>query len=181
MNIKDLSQEEQQLLNTDFGDLEKEAAARLQQVEEMYGYGHDKLASEIADGIDELVKVAEEEEKEEEDEDEGKMDDESEKSAAEFGAFIERGVFDGLSKLGSDRHNDPMYYFYPFMEEKIAAGGAAAALKRVKSMGSAGLDKAKGLGAKGIDYVKKNPKVVGAAGAGYLGGRIMSEVGRKKD
>lgn len=125
MQVK-LSQEEAQLLEIDFGEeIEKQAAARAEAISEAYEYGFDKHASVIADQMD---KVAEEDEDEDEDKDEDEeMDEESEKAAAELGAFIERGFFDGLRKLGSERHENELYYLAPFLAEKIAAGKAKAA------------------------------------------------------
>ena len=126
-----LSQEQQELLNTDFGDFEKEAEARLEVVQEMYAYGHNKIAHDIASNIEELIKQAEEDEEKEEKEDKKEeMDEESEKAAAEMGAFIERGVFDGLCKLGQENHQDPTFYLLPFIEEKVAKAGGFAAVKQ---------------------------------------------------
>lgn len=125
-----LSAQEQALLNTDFGeDMEKSAAERVSACNEAYAYGFAKLAAEAADAKDEEDK--EEERKEEKKE---KMDEESEKAAAELGAFIERGFFDGLRKEGSDRHGDELYYIEPLILDKIAAAkgkATAAAAKRL--------------------------------------------------
>ena len=72
-------------------------------------------------------------EDEEEDEEKKASDDEFEKAAAELGSFIERGMFDTLTKLGSERHEDPMHYFYPYIEEKVAAKGAKGAIDKMWS------------------------------------------------
>lgn len=123
MRFQDLSPADQKLLNTDLGDFEKEAAAELALADEMYAVGFEKLAAETADYLEELY--ASEKTASEGNE---SMDDESEKRAHDLAAFIERGYFDGLRKLGSERYNDEMAYLYPFIEEKIAAEGARAAL-----------------------------------------------------
>lgn len=136
MRYEDLSPEDQKLLNTDLGDFEKEAAARLQLANEMYEVGFNKLATETADNLDAYyAKVAEEEVVD----DSIQLDSESEKVAQELGAFIEKGYVDGLRKLGAERHGDEMAYLVPFLEEKIAAKGAKAFLhsfgKKMKSWG----------------------------------------------
>jgi len=78
------------------------------------------------------------------------LDEESEKKAAELGAFIERGMFDELTKLGSQRHGDAMYYYYPYMEEKVAQIGAeeklaawADIVAKARSLGSSAKGKLK--------------------------------------
>lgn len=127
MNFAELSAEDQQLVQTDLGDFDKLAAQQLAIADEMYTVGFEKLATETADYLDAMfAKVAEDEK----DKEEEKMDEESEKKAAELGAFIERGYFDGLRKLGSERHGDELAYLMPFIEEKIAASGAKSALSR---------------------------------------------------
>ena len=124
MRFEDLSPEDRKLVQTDLGDFDKEAAEKLATVNEMYEVGFLKLASETADNLDRIAaastqtKVATE----------AKMDKGSEKVAAEYGAFIERGFFDGLCKLGQERHGDELYYIMPFIEEKVAALGAGKAL-----------------------------------------------------
>lgn len=122
MKLEDLSAQDQALIGTDFGELDKVAGEMVKEAGECYERGFEKTALEIADSLD---KVAEEDDKKE---DEHKLDDESEKKAAQLGAFYERGVFDGLAKLGEARHGDPMHYFMPFIEEKVAEGGMRAAL-----------------------------------------------------
>jgi len=163
MRFEDLSAADQKLLNTDFGDLEKVAADQVAQAQEMYEIGFSKLASQIADQLDaeaaEAEKVAED----------NTLDPESEKLAASLAAFIERGQFDGLRKLGSDRHGNEWHYFLPFVEEKVAAAGGMAYLKNFgnKLKGYAGTagskakdyagkagEKAKEVGGKAKDYHK---------------------------
>lgn len=163
MRFEDLSPEDQRLVETDFGSFEKEAAEQAAVASEMYDTGFFKLASETADYLEELYsqeKVAEEA---------IALDDESEKIAQECGAFIERGFFDGLMKLGQERYNDPMAYIMPFVEEKVAAEGGKAARTL--------LEKAKG-GAKKLwegtkDYHKGALKDIQGKG------RLPYEVGKK--
>jgi len=160
MRYEDLNEYDQELLNTDLGDFEKEAAEKLAEANEVYAYGQEQ-AHAIADQMDYAMAKHAEEEEEEEDDEEEEMDEESEKKAAELGAFIERGLFDELTKLGSERHDDPMHYYYPYMEEKIAQIGAEEKLaawyhelgKRVKDVAGkakgklkAGYEGAKGKG-----------------------------------
>ena len=150
MRYEDLSQYDQALVNTDFGDLEKEAQEKLAEANEVYAYGQEQ-AHLIADQMDEaMAKFASEEEEEEEEEEE--LDEESEKKAAELGAFIERGMFDELTKLGSQRHGDAMYYYYPYMEEKVAQIGAeeklaawADIVKKTKGLAESAKGKLKGV------------------------------------
>jgi len=125
MRFEDLSPADQKLLNTDLGEFEKEAAANVAVADEMYAVGFNKLAQQAADDIE--ASYAAEAEKVAAD---LSMDEESEKTAADLSAFIERGFFDGLRKLGSERYDDEMAYIVPFMEEKIAAEGAAIALAK---------------------------------------------------
>ena len=123
MRYEDLSQYDQELLNTDLGEFEKEATEKLAEANEVYAYGQQQ-AHAIADEMDYAMAKHAEEEEEGEEEEEEEMDEESEKKAAELGAFIERGLFDELIKLGSERHGDPLHYYYPYMEEKVAQIGA---------------------------------------------------------
>jgi len=128
MRFEDLSHEDQALVNTNFGDLEKEASARVQVAQEMYSMGFDKLASATADEMD---KAAAEAAKAECKEDEKEEHDEEKKAASEeCGKIIEKGFFDGLKKLGSERHGNEWHYVLPFVEEKVAAAGMQAALAR---------------------------------------------------
>jgi hypothetical protein len=147
MKFEDLSPEDQKLVNTDLGDFEKEAAARLELANEMYEVGFNKLAAETADSMDEYFsKVASAEEVD----NSISLDSESEKVAQELGAFIEKGYIDGLRKLGEERHGDETVYLMPFLEEKVAAKGAKAWLaglgKKVKGFGEAAKSKAKDVG-----------------------------------
>jgi hypothetical protein len=110
-----LTQQDAQLLSTQFDEeTEKLAEAKANSIQEAYLYGLEKIAKEVADERDE-------EDKKEESKKEEKMDEESEKAAAELGAFIERGFFDGLRKLGSERHGDEGFYLEPFITSKLAA------------------------------------------------------------
>jgi hypothetical protein len=122
----------EELLNTDFGpEIEKLAAEQVQACKDAYNYGCEKLAAEAAEEMDKEEKESKKEDKEEKKE---KMDEESEKAAAELGSFIERGFFDGLRKLGSERHNDEFHYLAPYVEQKIAAAGAEKASKIVEAI-----------------------------------------------
>lgn len=115
-----MSLTEQQVaqLNAQYGEeYVKEAAARLEEVNDAYLYGFSKFAAEVADAKDK------EDAEEKEEKEERKMDEESEKKAAELGAFIERGFFDGLRKLGSDRYGDELHYLAPYVQQKIAEEG----------------------------------------------------------
>jgi len=186
MRYEDLSQYDQALVNTDFGDLEKEAQEKLAEANEVYAYGQEQ-AHLIADQMDEaMAKFASEEEEEEEEEEE--LDEESEKKAAELGAFIERGMFDELTKLGSQRHGDAMYYYYPYMEEKVAQIGAeeklaawADIVAKARSLGSS----AKGLGSsakgklKGVwDAAKEKTR---APREGFMDEMRKAKAGLKSD
>lgn len=123
MKIEELSAEDQALVKTDFGtDLEKVASEQAAVIQEMYQTGFDKLATAAADDMDkaaEQTKIASESE----------LDGEQEKTASELGSFIERGFYDGLRKLGADRHGNEMHYLMPFVEEKVAEAGAHSAMK----------------------------------------------------
>lgn len=127
MKFEDLSAADQKLLNTDLGSFEKEASAHIATCHEMYSTGFNKLASETADYLDALYSAEAEEKVAEE----SMLDGESEKLAEELGSFIERGYFDGLRKLGSERYDDEMAYFFPFIEEKIAEAGSEYALSKL--------------------------------------------------
>jgi hypothetical protein len=131
MKFQDLSAEDQALVRTDFGDMDKVAEGMVKQATECYERGYEKTAAEIADNVDKLAEESKKEEEEEKKEHEEHP--EHEKAAAELGAIYERGVFDGLAKLGSDRHGDPMHYFWPFIEEKVAAAGAHGAVSKFLS------------------------------------------------
>lgn len=163
MRFEELSVEDQKLLNTDLGeDLEKVAAEKVAAANEVYAYGCQQ-GEAIAEELDELYKQAEEEE-DEEDEDEEEEEKTSseiefEKTASELGAFIERGVFDTLTKLGSEKHGDPLHYYYPYIEEKIAkkAGGKAVEgwVKKLMGKVKAGGKKVKEYHKGAISDIKK--------------------------
>jgi len=123
MRFEDLSPEDQALVNTDFGELDKIAEEKVAVATEMYSHGFNDLAEATADEFDKLASAEAEEE-------ELEKDAASDAASAELGALIERGYFDGLKKLGSERHGDSMHYIYPFVEEKVAALGATAATNK---------------------------------------------------
>lgn len=175
MRMEDLSAEQQKLLKTDFGaDIEKVASAQAKLAKEMYANGQ-QIALNIADQMDKEAaeKVASEAVE--------LPDAESEKRAAEMGRFIERGQFDGLRKLGSERHGNEWHYIYPFVEEKVASSAAKAGLNKFRSFmaskGKAVADKAKGAVEKGKDAMKKNPGKA-MAGAGAAGAAAGFAAGR---
>jgi hypothetical protein len=149
MRFEDLSAEDQKLLSTDLGDFEKEAAAEVALAQDMYETGFSKLATETADYLDSLLeKVAEEKEDDKEDD----ADEETKKTASDLGAFIERGFFDGLCKLGQERHNDETYYLVPYLEEKVAENARFKAVGEfMKRMGG----KAKEIPGKAKDFGNK--------------------------
>ena len=173
MRFEDLSPEDQSLLNTDLGeDLEKVAAEKVAAANEVYAYGCQQ-GEAIAAELDELYKQAEEEEDEDEDEDEEEEEEEKsaseiefEKTAAELGAFIERGIFDTLTKLGSEQHGDPLHYYYPYIEEKVAKKGATKAVEGwVKKLWGKTKDYHKGA----VEDIKKGFQSSGKKGGGKKG------------
>lgn len=93
---------------------------------EMFGRGQE-MAVAIADQMDKMAAELAEQEKVAE---ASQLDEESEKLAAVCGAFIERGQFEKLAELGQERHGNPLAYLIPYVEEKVAASGASAAVKR---------------------------------------------------
>jgi len=133
MRFQDLSPADQALVKSDFGEMDKVAAALVAQASECYEYGHDKIALEIADGLEKAAadELAAEEEAEKT---ASEIDPDFDKTAAELGAFTEKGTFDGLAKLGQERYGDPMAYFWPFVEQKIAQVGAQRALEKAASI-----------------------------------------------
>lgn len=181
MKRSDLSAEDLALLNTDFGEMDKEAAAQVELADEMYLTGFDKLATETADAMDQAAAELLEAEKVASEED--ALDEESEKMASELSCFIERGFFDGLRKLGSERHDDELHYLMPYIEEKVAATGAKALLGKfrdrvkginVKGMGAKAKElgaKAKNMGGKAVDGVSNYHKDMGAKAKAAVTGK----------
>lgn len=129
MKREDLSAEDQKLLSTDFGDLDKVAAEQVKVANEMYEAGVD-MAQATADGMDKAA--AEDEAKEDDEDDEG--DESEKKAAADYGNIITEGFLDKLAALGEERHGNPDHYFMPFIEEKVAEAGARAALQKFAGM-----------------------------------------------
>jgi hypothetical protein len=148
MKFEALSKEDQALLNTKFPEeLEKEASAEVGRANELYAVGFEKMASGAADELDKSAEEEEEEEKKEKPE----LDEDHKKEAAARGAFIARGYVDGLKKLGQERHQDELHYFYPALEEKLgmdagklkgAFSSFAAKAKDLASKAKAGAGKA---------------------------------------
>jgi len=184
MRFEDLSKADQQLLNTDLGEFDKEASEKVALADEMYHHGFFKMAQEAADSM-EATAAAELAASEKVASEEG-MDDDSEKVAVDLGQFIERGFFDGLRKLGSERYDDELAYILPFLEEKIAAAGAAAALEKFagaweatkKYFGSAAKQVEEG--AKSLKATKAFKKNIGvtADNKDYFAGKLKE--GRKE-
>lgn len=155
MKFSDLSKEDQALLSTDFGDLDKVAAEQVKVANEMYEAGVE-LALSTADEMDKLAASA------------GSSDDlsdsadESEKvAAADYGNIIAEGYIDKLAALGVERHGDADHYFLPLVEEKIAEAGRMAALKK---FWDATKSKASGAAAKAKDMASKAKAQAGQAG-----------------
>lgn len=193
MKFEDLSAEDQALLNTDFGEeIEKQAAAEVAMAQDLYASGFAKLAAESADAMD---KAEEEEKEEEEKKPENKLDEGEKKEAMARGAFIAKGYVEGLKKLGSDRHGDENHYLYPFIAEKLAAGGmeagrVASFLSKLKSKASAGAGKAKEMAGKGKEkamagaqkmkgYLKEHRGKAGLAAGAAAGGAAGYAAGKK--
>jgi len=127
MKFSDLSAADQQLLRTDLGDFDKVAAQQLEEASDCYNQGFEKFAADAADAQDEADEM---DKQASEYEDESGLTPEQEKVAAQLGAITEKGFFDGLCKLGSERHGDEMHYLWPYIEQKIAQEGAAVALEK---------------------------------------------------
>lgn len=181
MKFEDLSVADQKLLNTDLGEFEKDAAAQVAVADEMYSVGFNKLATETADELDALMAS------EKNAAEEVALDAGSEKTASDLSAFIERGFFDGLCKLGQERHGDAGIYLYPYIEEKVAEAGAKGAVRKfyeaVKGHAAKGAEKFKAhhagsaekavSGAKGVFGKDYTPKArlhqAAIAGKGALG------------
>ena len=160
MLYDDLNGYDQELLETEFDDeIEKAASEKVAAIQEVYEYGRGQ-AEKLASEIDEMYKLAEEEEEDEEDEEDEEEEEKTsadeafEKEASELGAFIERGLHDELVKLGSERYGDPLYYYLPYIEEKIAAKGAMKALQKFR----------KGLSAKALKGTAQKVLKKGKAG-----------------
>lgn len=179
MKYEDLTPEQQELVNTDFGEeMEKEAAAELKQANDLYTVGFTKFAAEAAESMDKAEDKAKEESGEKEKEEaEKKLSEEEKKEAAARGAFIAKGYMDGLMKLGEQNHQDKYHYLAPFLEEKFAAKGKAAKAiwsklfaggKAGKSARGAALKKSKAIAR------KYGPAAGAAAGGGLVGGALGS-------
>jgi hypothetical protein len=161
------TQEQINLANTDFGEeIEKVAAAKAEAITNMYNYGFNEYAVKVAAEHD----AEEEKKKKKEDgEEDEEMDGESEKAAAELGAFAERGFFEGLAKLGQERHGNPDHYILPLVLEKVAADAKATFLQRLtqgaKNVGA----KAKEYGGKAVQSTKDyHTGMVANAKSGYI-------------
>lgn len=161
MDRSQLTKEQVALLNTDFGPLEKVAADQVKIASEMYNYGAN-MADKVIAQIKEMTKVAQEEEEEEEE-----LDEDEEKTAAECAAFIERGFVEKLAAAGLKDHNNELYYFGPYIEEKIAE----AAVKVAAGKWNALVAGAKNLAAKAkASGAAAGAKVKGVAGKAKASG-----------
>lgn len=181
MKFNQLSVEDQELLNTDFGaEIEKAAAAEAAVIQEMYNTGFNKLAADTADYLDKLAEEAKKEEDEEDEEEEkGEKKEASaeevefEKLAQELASFIERGYFDGLRKLGSERHDNEWHYLAPFVGEKIAL------VKEANKM----VEGIKRMGSRAAAFAKEHPNaataLAGLGVTGALGGLSATQAGRE--
>lgn len=172
MKFEDLSKVDQELVLKEFPeDIEKQAAGNAAVVRDMYQTGYEKLAIATADELDKLAEEEKkEEEKEDKEEEEEKMDEESEKKASALARFIERGYFDGLQKLGQERHNDPAHYIQPFVQEKIAMGG----MTYLKRGGKKALSKTKAA----LTKAKKESLALGKRhGKGFAAGTTLGAGG----
>lgn len=175
MKFEELSAADQQLLNTDLGDFEKDASEKMALADEMYAHGYEKLATETADHLDAMRAF-----EKEASENEIVMDEGSEKQAQDFGAFIERGFFDGLCKLGSERHGDEMIYLYPFIEEKIAGKVSANAVDKVRKFISSKADAVKGRAREGAEWAKSKAQAGMKAESNYRHGAMEQAKGGGK-
>ena len=155
MRYNQLNQYDQELLNTDLGDFDKEASAMVKMASEGYEMGFEKLAVEIADALE--VQAIEEDMAKTASYEDDTLDDESEKIAAEMGAFIERGVFEGLQKLGQERYGNPDIYVQALAIEKLAAAEGEKASKSMK-------DRLKGAWDTTTEYAGKAKNKVVAGG-----------------
>ena len=198
------TKEQENLMNTQFPtELEKEAAAEAEKVQELYSVGFSKFASETADTMDKLAEESNEEESEESEEEEKKekLSEEHKKEASARAAFIARGYIDGLMKEGSERHGDELHYLYPAIYEKLAGSNIEkvknlakqtpeklraffskskdsmmAGAKKVKDSAISGSNKFKDSKA-GKHIAKNAPAYAGGAGAlaGFAGGRASKK------
>jgi hypothetical protein len=157
MNVKHLSLEDQRLLATDFGDLDKVAEEQVKVASEMYTAGAE-MALATADQMDKLAAESEKEEEMEDEEDEGEK-----KAAADYGNIITEGFIDKLAALGEERYGNADHYFIPFMEEKVAAAAASAGLAKFKGILSDLSEGAKALPAKMRENAAKMKAQAGQA------------------
>jgi hypothetical protein len=171
--MEDLSADQQKLLKTNFGsETEKVAAEQAKIAKEMYAKGQE-IALSIADSMDK--EAAELEKKASADAE--LPDPQQEKVAAQMGAFIERGQYDGLRKLGSERHGNEWHYILPFVEEKVATASAKAGVGKFREFLAGKAGKAREMMGKHPGKAAGGAAAAGAA-AGFAGGRASKS---KKD
>lgn len=171
-----LSKEDQALLNTDFGALEKEAAEQIKLANDMYSLGADYAVAVVENMIKEAESCEddddEESEKKASEEKEEEMDEESEKKAQDLSAFIERGFSEKLASLGEERHGNALHYFEPYVQEKIALSMAG-----VKSMGKQVASKGKDLAGKAGKFMKDQASSVAKDARTAATGMVDSGIG----
>lgn len=164
MRKEDLNAADQALLATDFGELDKVAEEQVKVAGEMYEAGVE-MGQTTADQMDKLAAEAEKEEKED---DEG--GEEEKKAAADYGNIIAEGFIDKLAALGAERHGNEAHYFLPFVEEKVAAVGARAAIEKFAKSKASFLtmlgDKAREAGGAVKSFAKKTKADTVAAVSG---------------
>ncbi len=146
MKVSDLSQEQIDLLNTNFGEFDKIAAAEVAEAAEYYNYGFEKAAA-----LAETIKEAEEKD-EDEDEEEEKLPAELKKEAEARAAIMAQGYLEGLMEKGAEHHGEPLYYLLPAICEKLAEAKTEGAKKTLGF-----IERNYGKAKQGIsDYVTRN-------------------------
>lgn len=151
MNLNDLTPAQRQLLATDFGDLDKVAAEQVKFAGDLYSAGQ-TLAEQAADAMEKAAADAAKEDKKEEEDEE---DEEKTAAARDNGNIVAEGFLDKLAELGQERYGNPMMYFIPLMEEKVATAGANAALSKFAASKASLLQRIAGAADSSIGNTKK--------------------------
>jgi hypothetical protein len=195
MKIQDLTREQLELLNTDFGDeLEKQAEAIVDEeyeklaeleghAEDLYNYGAELAMQKIAEMEANYKEGDKEKEKEGEDEDE--EEEEEEKQASAMGNFILEGYWNTMMEKGAEYYNDQNIYLEELVKEagmdKVAAGAMRAALYKAmqgaKKSYRRAMPKVKEKASEYADKAKEALK--GRYGAGTKGRRYLAMAGVK--
>lgn len=184
MKLQDLTRDQLELLNTDFGEeLEKQAEAivdeeaeKLAEVQDqaqaLYDYGAELAMQKIAEMEQKYKEGEDKEEDEEEDEEEGE-DKEEEKTASAMGKFILEGYWETMMEKGAEFYGDERIY----LEELVKEGGLGEAAKATaeffKKYYGKGIDAAK----KGGSAVKSHFK--GVYEGAREGGKGVKAEGKK--